>query len=442
MINNPLFRLVVIFVMSACFSALVRGRVRDKLTPWFFAFQVIYPNIVVFIGGAAHVFVMIAYWVSMAFLCDGFKLQAFRKNPTFSLFMVFWGYLTFTGVLSSSIYFGVLWYVNVLVELILVGYFVGIWTLKFEDGMIRLLKPLVLLSVISFYFYFKYGFGSALDHTGRGLLDRNLMEEDKWMNVNQIGLSIGPIVVSLLVYVMLQINIRDGRHAFSQKFFKTWSIVMLVVSVYLLIRTGSRNACLALLPCVYFAIKGIDGRRSSVIKRYATIGLIVLSAVIVIHHFMREAAEIRAFKFMESGQVLDLDAMSSGRTGEFIVFLQPMEGIDYIIGQGPLVSKSGNGVGGALSVYVTLFRFCGLIGLVLLSIFMLKMSGNAFSSDGIRRIAFLLFAVWAITGVAEGSNIRRGYTMTMLLGMSLALCTNRRPFEAVNNCQNIQDYWF
>ena len=421
MIANPLFRLLIILAMSLLLKATLPKKLRDFLVPLCFAYMIARPNIIPFVDGGLHFAIMALYWVAMAILCDGFDLKVLRQNPVLACFLTFWGYLTLTSLWGDYVYYGLLYYVNVLVELILTGYYVGIWAMRTEDGFYRLFRPLAVAGVLSFAYYVKYGFASELDAGGRGKFDSDL-GEDFGNNVNAIGLALGPLIACLVVFVMDRPMFRS-RGAMIHRWM---GLGALVISVYMLLRTGSRNASLAIFPCFYYFWRG-GGSRIRLSKRWIMI-LAVVALTFVAVKVCMEGAEIRSFKFHERGTGFDLDVMSSGRIGEFVQYLKPMRGIDYIIGDGPHKSwfSEGPTVGGCLSVYVTLLRTTGVLGLLLLSVYFLYMSRFLTSRNRRFQMAFLFFAVWAVTGVAEGSNIRRGYTTQLLLGMSLALCTKQK----------------
>ena len=252
LLGIPLIRIAIILAMSYVFKLILTKKLRDILVPWCFAGQLIHSCFTPFLGGIAHFLFLCLYFIEMAILLDGFNINYFKRNPVFTAFMVFWGYLTLTSLWCGNVYLGVTWYLGCLFELVLVGYFTGMWVLRTPDGLRRLLTPIATVGVFSAYFYFKYGFTAELDASGRGMLDRSLLDEDMGTNVNQIGLSLVPIAASIMVMILLRMPF-----ATKYKVVKFFSIVTFLVVSYLLIRTGSRNACLVFLPCAYFAFKAL-----------------------------------------------------------------------------------------------------------------------------------------------------------------------------------------
>lgn len=417
----PLVRILVILAMSWFFKVALPKKWRDAITPWSFAGLMVHANVVPFIGGAAHFFLLMFYFVNMAILLDGCNVNLFKKNKVMSAFLVFWGYLTISSLWCDGPYFAVTWWLGSLLELVLAGYFAGIWAMRTPDGMRRLLTPLAVVGVLSLYFYFKYGFVSQLDATGRGMLDRSLLDEDKGTNVNQIGLSLAPIVSSMMILALSKMP-NDPWH----KIAKGAAFVALLLTSYLLIRTGSRNACLVFLPCGYFAWKSLHftGRKA---KTIFFLGCAALLLVIIVKTFiLSDATQLRGFQLMEQGGKFDVYYATSGRWFEFELYLSNMSGLEWFFGAGPeyYVSEMGPHVGGCLSVYVTLLRFVGVFGMLLLMIYFMVQVSQGQKKGLYGQIAILFFLTWAITGLAEGQGIRRGHAVRLVQGVALALCSN------------------
>lgn len=421
LLGIPIIRILIILVMSYIFKAMLSKKLRDTLVPWCFAGQLMHANFVNFIGGFAHFLFLCLYFVEMAILLDGFNVNYFKKNPVFLAFMAFWGYLTLTSLWCDNVYFGVTWWIGCLFELVLVGYFTGIWVMRTPDGLRRLLTPIAIVGVFSAYFYFKYGFTAELDASGRGALDMSMLGEGMGANANLIGISLAPIAASLMVMILSRMPL-----GMKYKTIKFFSVLTFIVVAYLLIRTGSRNACLVFLPCAYFAFKALHftGKKA---KTLFLLGMIGISIFFGARMFLRsESGIVRAFTLMESGGKFDFQTASSGRWLEYEWYLSFMDGVDWIVGKGLEVVKdpmTGVRAGGCLSVYVTLLRFAGIIGLLLLALYFLAMWRSAKKAGFYGQIALLFFMTWAVTGVAEGCGIRRGYAVRLLQGMSLAFCS-------------------
>ena len=103
-----------------------------------------------------------------------------------------------------------------------------------------------------------------------------------------------------------------------------------------------------------------------------------------------------------------------------------MSGADWIWGRGPAINKIPGypaGVGGCLSVYVTLLYNTGMFGMLILSCVFCSICLRCLCNGQIGKIGLLFFAAWALTGIAEGHGIRRNCTLTLLQGASIAFCT-------------------
>ena len=420
-LDIPIIRIVIILAMSYIFKLGLPKKWHDTLVPWCFAGQLIHSCFTPFLGGVIHFMFLCLYFIEMAILLDGFNINYFKRNPPLTAFMVFWGYLTLTSLWCDDVYIGISWHLGALFELVLVGYFTGIWVLRTPDGLRRLLTPISIIGAFSAFFYFKYGFTSGIDAAGRGVIDKSMLDEGMGTNVNQIGLSLAPIVASIMVMLLEKMPF-GGKY----KAVKALSIITFVVIAYLLIRTGSRNACLVFLPCAYYAFKALrfTDRKAKTLFLLGIIGMVLFLGASI---FMRsELGRVRAFTFIESGGKFDLQYASSGRWSEFERYLSSMSGIDWLIGKGPEIIKdpqTGSHIGGCLSVYVTLLRFVGVFGLFLMLIYFMVMFRSAKRSGLYGQVALLFFMAWALTGIAEGAGIRRGNAIRLLQGVSLALCS-------------------
>lgn len=418
MIYNPLFRVIVLLVMSWFFKIILPTKVRNFLTPWCFALSLIHQNIVPFIAGFPHFALMALYWVEIAILLNGCKLSSLRHNSVMKAFLVFWGYLTLSAMLCDYPRYGVLYYMNALLELVLVGYYVGIWAITTEDGLVRLFRAVVIIAIIPIMFYVRYGAGGELDSAGRIVLDQDIVEEGLGQNVNGIALALAPIIVCLLIFVTFDSTVKKTHPVL-----KMWAIIMLMASSFFLLRTGSRNGTLVLVPCAYFIYKKLATSRQ---KNSFLVFLILIGALAVGWIVSSQAGGIRALSLtFESSGAADLDSFSSGRVSIFRNLLSRMNGLDYFLGKGPLVVRNDNeyAVLGAMSIYVTVYHNTGVIGCSLLLIYFSMMFYTTRRIGNIGLIAFLFFAAWAITGVAEDSGLGRGHSIRMIQGVSLALCS-------------------
>ena len=414
----PILRIFIILGLSLLFKFLVRGRVRDSITPWCIALILFEPNAINFVAGALHFQLIVVYWLCMAFVLDGCSLRLGTRNPQLLMWTLFWGYLTLTSFWSDEPFMGVMWYVNVYLELFLIGYFGGIWLLRTPDAWRKLRVPMLVCALLTILVYRHFGFGGELDHNSRAVLDMTKLDEDMGNNVNDIGLAIVPILVVLEI-IFVEVKRRGVREIIMKGFVL---VAMLGTALYL-IRTGSRNACLAILPCGWFLLFG-GGKRGGV--RIVMVGVISMMAFAAVGFFMKGADSIRAFKFFEKGEKFDIEKVSSGRIEGYRAFLYPMHGMDWVVGKGPCVINipgMPKRVHGCLSVYVTLLYNVGVFGLFLLLLVFLSVYIRGWKTGPKGQLVILLFSVWAITGIAEGKNIRRSCTLCFVQGVAFAMCT-------------------
>lgn len=418
----PLIRIFVILALSWVLHHVIRGRLRDTLVPWAFAGLLAHANMANFITGLPHFALLCLYFFNMALLLDGCNLRALlANNKVAKLFLLFWGYLTLTSIWSEYTYQALTWSLNTLLELVLVGYYAGFWALNREDGIRRLIRPAIVVCSLSYIFYFKYGFATTMDQNARGQLDMALMEEGAGNNVNGIGLALAPIVSCLLVFVQMSSQVKK-----TSKVTLCSSIIALLLSAYLLIRTGSRNACAIFLPCGYFLFNGFiqkGDRLKRVLFPIVLIGLLV----IVVSLFMGGDSELRGFKLKESGDKFDINRVTSGRWSMYEEFISTMTPVDVLIGAGVPMHKdpiAGYVVKGILSTYVSIFYTTGFFGVILLSLYCGSLWNQCRKRGIIGKVAILFFLTWAVTGLGEDQGIRRGHAVRMLQGVSLALCSN------------------
>lgn len=422
--TNPFLRLFVLIGMSVLMHFFIRGKVRDFLTPWAFGYLMVHFNLSGFAVGQFHFVLMCCYWLAAAFVMDGLQLNKLARNPVMSSVLCLWLYMMITTFYCNEVYFGVAYFANIFIELVFVGYMAGEWVLSHPDGLRRLLLPCAFLFPLVFLHYQRYGFTAGeLDAAGRAVLDAEKMAEDTFMNVNAIGILMATYFAAL---ICLSMNLFKAKCNIIIKIY-VW--VCALASAYLLLRTGSRNAGLAFLPCGWYVLLGFRMRKA-IILRIVVIGMALLAILYIVQRsFTDEGAEVRTFRFEGRTGEFDLDSISSGRIDGFMATLEDMkETTDHIFGKGIEVIRTEGmspHVVASLSVYVTLYHRAGIVGAFLLLAYFMMMCGYGFSHGNRGRTALMLFGVWAITGVAEGVGIGRGSAIHLIWGMSLAFCSSR-----------------
>ena len=420
-LSFPIVRIVIILGLSILLKFFIRGRLRDALMPWSVSLLFFHPNYVNFTSGGIHFILMVCYWLNMALVLDGCVLRNCTKNKQMAWWCAFWGYLTLTSLWSEYPIMGVLWYANVLMELFLVGYFWGIWVLRTPNSWVRLRLPVVVVSILSYLIYHKYGFGESLNHIGRASIDATMLDYGETHNVNEVGAALAPYLPLLCVLL-----VKIKNHGFREWIMKCLTCVAFVLVSIDMIRTGARNSCLVFFPCAWYLFFGGQLHINQAAKRMFFFSILIIISIFCISIVMKDAEHIRAFRFLDDSGGFDLQQISSGRLGEFIDFLSPMSGADWIWGRGPAINKIPGypaGVGGCLSVYVTLLYNTGVLGMLLLFCVFCSMCSCGLRNGQIGKITLLFFASWALTGIGEGHGIRRNCTLTLLQGASIAFCT-------------------
>lgn len=423
----PIVRLLVIIALSLLFKTLVRGKARDALTPWCIAFLFVEQNIIPLTTGVTHFGVMVLYWMAMAFLLDWGTVPLISKNRQALLWCIFWGYLTLTSLWSDAPFLGVLWYLNCHIEVFLVGYFAGAWLIRREDAWQRLLMPFCIGVGFCLLSYTKHGFGVEMSETGRSGFAEGTFDEDSGFNVNAVGLAIGAMLSMFIAVIMENFDrMRQRRQGFG-KIMVYIAIGLGVGFALMLVKTGSRNASLAFLPCLYYLFCGGSRiGRSAKVRRMIMAVVVLVAVVFVIKTSLSKLDSIRAFSLQGDGGSFDLNIASSGRMMEYEFFLKDMTGVDWLIGAGPVINRfpgMPTVIGGCLSVYVTLLRNVGILGMLLLLISFASVIRWGLRNGSRGKLVLLFFGVWAITGIAEGSNIRRGGGYRLLQGAAVAICS-------------------
>lgn len=424
---NPLIRLIIIFGLSFAFHAILSPKAKNLLIPWSVAFLILQQNAVPFIGGLPHFILMVLYWFAMAIVLDGCNLRMLQNNKAMFLFGLYWLYMTIMSIASDYVYYGLMYHINAYVELLLVGYFAGIWVMKTPNGIKRLLIAVAILSIPIYIIYARFGFAGTTDHLGRAMLDAELKEQELGTNVNAIGLAVAPIFVLMLIGV---VALRIRKWA---PIIRYLIPISLAAAFYFMIRTGSRNTGLVFLPAIYFFFKVKTlGKTTRKFGIAIIVAIGMLSAIMIFKHQASSSdsgvSRLRIFQLQgdANSMVTDLESISSGRISTFIEYLRDMEGINYLIGRGPAISKTYEGsmfVSGGMSIYVGTFHNTGILGIILMLMCFIYMYVFSKRNGNVGKLVFFLFAAWAVTGVAESAGISRGQVIRLLQGMSLAFCS-------------------
>ena len=141
--SSTLLALFIVVIFTFVFRALTGSKTREKLTPWVFAIYVFTACAYRFVlrPQIIHLLLILIYYLSIAFLLNGFKTKTFLRNKALWAFLPFviYQFVAFRwGVDSKASFYQWLY---VIMYSFAPGYCIASWAMEREDGMLRLLKP-------------------------------------------------------------------------------------------------------------------------------------------------------------------------------------------------------------------------------------------------------------------------------------------------------------
>lgn len=356
-----------------------------------------------------------------AYLLCGFVLGPWRRNPIVPWFFAFWCYFEFAVVFGEAPFYAFYFYLKTL-EVVAIGYYAGVWAVTTPDGVRRLLKwGSAGAAVVAFVWITKGGLlnESSMDmRQGRAGVDVEMFDAETvnlLFNVNGIGLVLSAAVIYPFLFAFQKAKLWMRLAAMGVAF----------VLTVLVIRTGARNSALVVVPMAWYMLCA----KTSLATWKKALAVVVLlggmGAYLV--HMEKDVGKIRAFDIFEKGKG---DDAGSGRIGAFKVWVDEMGGC-YVMGAGAKYDHSMErmAVGNMHSVYMQVFYQSGIVGSVLLLLFVLAFVSRCLTSrqNPYRHMALALLGVWLMTGVGESANINGGSGRALVaLGLAMALLSNRR----------------
>lgn len=426
---RPDITLIATIIGSVVFSLLIRGRQRDFLTPWVFAYYFLVVEVIGSVGGVFHFLFTSLNFVVIMFLCNGFKSGDYGKNPVFSAFLI-WNLYTYLPILFGPFpYLSLMVYSTELLKTFVAGYFVALWICKTEGGMRRLLFALVCVAVVTVFYYWMHGGFAAenLDQFGRAALDENKIDADVEQNVNYTALC----MCSLLPFVLLALLTKS--HSMFDKLVQLVAGCCLVLLGIILIRTGARNGGLAFFPCgLYFIFS--SPQKYVRMKRIALFVLVSLIFVVATRFAMKGSTGIRSFNFSGDEGLEHLsvaDRMTTGRISMWQTWYDLMTPAERWLGAGFDTDKHSfqklGKVSGANfhSIIFSVFHRSGYLGVFLFFVFCLILMRRGIQCGERGRTALMFFGVWFLTGIGESWGVSGGMT-GVLAGFAMGLCTRRQ----------------
>ena len=416
-------RLIFEIIFSLIFKAIIPLRLRDKMTPWVFAWLLTWTAITPFVPVRYFFFGVFLFYLSISFLTDGYSLKMCGRNGVLCFFLMFWGWMLISMAFGEYSLICFSQYLIILFELIAVGYFVGMWAMRTPDGMKKLLRATAVCFSIVAFFYVSTGSLSPENMDANMRAGVNLEEVadgmDMKSNVNWIGLS----MIGLLPYLYLCILSVRNSSSKHLKLIKLFAVVNAVILSVVLIRTGARNACLGLLPIAWYFLSDKTGGNR--IKRIAIFAALVIGLGMIILITTSSISELRVFSY-EKG--MNLNEYSSGRVDWFLNYWDSSTATEHWFGSGAWYDIKEDGsivLGNFHSMYMQIFRQSGFVGILLFVLFSTALLFRGLQIGMRGKIVIMFFGVWALTGIGEAQPILRGGNTKMLLGLAIAFCSRK-----------------
>ena len=303
------FVVITTFVGSKVIAALSNERVRAFTIPFALAYRFAVLLTIGTIAGAQHFFSTAFGFVIVMIGCNGFPVWQTRNNPVLKKFLLFYTYMSIVVFFGYHPLEGICEYLNALM-MYMAGYFIAAWALRVENGLKKVSAAVMIAALLVIFRTFTHGgFSStALAETGRAGLDSGLDMESQ-ANENWVALQLDCFMpfLTALVFCPLIHN--------KSLLLRVLSAVTLIVISLLLIRTGSRNGCLVLLPCAWYMLKA-GGNVMQKHRRLTTAVFVSIVGIFAVAYSMRNAESIRAFDFTGEnikGYDTRLNKITSGR---------------------------------------------------------------------------------------------------------------------------------
>ena len=425
-----IFVLCATLLGSLIFKKVLSPRARNYMVPLALSYYLLVIVVIGSVGtaGLAHFLFTSMNFVPVMIMCDGLNSEEWRGNGVWKAFLVFYVYMTLIGLTGFLPVSCTTFYLQSFLNTFASGYFVARWVCRTEGGLKKLLIPLTVVGCIAVFNYVRnQGFlTSDLDQAGR--IDVSEFNDDEnFINVNGVALRISAIVPFLLLAF---------RFISRPIIFKYFALASMVILGLLLIRTGSRNGALVLIPLGWYYLH--SGRRGGVQLKYM-ISLFVLGVVFAVGVLVTNKGvdTVRAFDFKGRSQTdyysSVMDTMTTGRWSMYMHNLEQFSSLEIVFGKGGLNSHyTSRGVrivrfrgANAHSIYMTIFYRTGIVGVMLFVIFLFAFWMQAKRLGARGNMAKFLLLVWLLTGLGESWGMNGGAT-AILAGFAIGLLS-RKP---------------
>ena len=434
MLSNPTFLLLITFGMGVVFHHVLSKRVRDFITPWLLAYMFMVMLVGSTSGGVSHFFLTAFNFVIVMVLCDGCNAEGMRYNQTWGAFLVFYGYIILACILFGyHPYDSVIDCLRNLLQGFVVGYYLSLWLCRTEGGLRKLLFAMTCSAAVTALYSIAHGgFSSNFDAHGRMALDAATFDDDYSLNQNSMAAFMS-CYLPFLVLALFQV-----ARSSQERLVKLATIPITMLICLLMVRSGSRAAGVALLPCIWYFMKSTRNRMVRG-RRIAMMIVLGIAMAAGIAYTMRDAGRLRAFDFLNKNEEVGddrINRISTGRWGMYERIIGEMTPMQKIFGRG-LLSASGKynyetseRHNASLSAnehsgYVSIFVRSGFVGVFLFVIFVVTFFSAARRCGDRGRLAIFLFMMWAVGCIGESWGMNGGRT-AILAGMGIGLVTRRR----------------
>lgn len=429
--SSTLFALFIVFIFTFVFRFIVRPNTREIFTPWIFAVYVFAACAYRFVMNPkiVHLLLILIYYLSIAFLLNGFKIKTLGRNKAFLMFIPFVAYQFFAfrwGMDTKACFYQWLY---VIMYSYAPGYCIASWAMERENGMVRLLKPVataIALLGIVFIFFGAFSGGFAADE--RVALGSSYGGDG--LNVNSIALIMDFVLMWVAAFLPMAFQTRMAHSGRLNIMMKSMFAVGSLIAIMVLLKTGSRNGALALVPVFYYMVFCFKGL--SFAKKFAisTFFLVVMAGLVIASG--ASISSLRIFKYKETYT----EDISNGRTAYHLRIIDSLRSDEKMLGIGSLVGNIYNedrlpGMANGHSMYFQIFVQTGYIGSTLfvlaMLVFMLSLRGVR-PVDGVnwKWLGYTFVLAWMLTGIGESVNyIADLPSAKTAFGFALALCSQR-----------------
>ena len=425
---------IVVFVAtligSVIFAKSLSASARNVMVPLALAYYLLVIVVIGAVGtsGLVHFLFTSMNFVPVMIMCDGLNAKEWHGNAAWKAFVFFYVYMTIIGLTGYLPMSCTMFYLQSFLNTFAAGYFVARWVCRTEGGLRKLVVPLIGVAIVAIIYYVQNQrlLSNELDVYGRMDVSE-LIDDDHVVNVNGIALRIDAILPFLLLAFF---------YVRKYLFVKYVALASAIILGLLLVRTGSRNGTLVLLPCIwYFLHASVRGR----LKMKYVVALIIVGVIFTVGVLFTNKGVniIRAFDFSGESQMgIEYSAMDRISTGRWSMYQQ---GLSYmsptakIFGKGgmnSLYSSKGERIvrfrgANAHSIYMTIFYRSGLVGILLFVIFLCVFFAEAKKMGFRGNMAKFFMLCYLLTGIGESWGMNGGAT-AILAGFAIGLIS-RRP---------------